>query len=737
MDDAVPGEWDGALYERYTAVASRLLERDGRLRDARAEWTQFFVDSHGDIFSDLGPADPRTELFLDSLYFDFVVDRLVEAAEREFGFTLENREATQNTDALSVRFGDLHGRILDAAGMELDRVAPVDGVDLLDADVGFLRTLYEEIVSREMRLALGEYYTPRGVAELTVSELSVDRVESASFLDPGCGSGVFLAVCIERKVDALGDRLSPAALVDAITDTVVGIDLNPVAVKSAKLTYLLSLLPLLSEGSVDRLEVPVFLTDALRLTRDDDITFQGQELDPVADHLVGNPPWIPWGDLPEPLRDAWRETHVDSLDLFPREGFTARLGHGNDDISVLFVWVCIAHYLVEGGTAGFVLKRDILRGPAGRLLRTQSVGARPLAVRHVHDFAELHPFGPDVGADAAVYTFAADVEPSFPVPVDSWGAGAGAPAFASADDIHGTLTREGGAVVPVEPDDPSSAWVPKAAERAALGECAHEIRHGFKDDAKDVFGLDRDQLAALEPDCVYPYISSRHLVRYGLFGHDLHLVPMRKANQDNEDELRGTCPATYEYLAANREALEDRSSTTLDGGPFYNVFGLGEYTWAPYKVVWCRLGFNPEFAVVSTVQDPDLGEKLVVPGDHFMFIPTVDREAAHFLCGLLNSAPYQRSLAGIASNGKSSLSKAVVSKLALPAYRDTGPSERLAELSMRAHDVVAHHTDGSKRAYDGRSIPELAALQSDMDALVEGLLSEDSAFPDPGRRASR
>jgi hypothetical protein len=159
--------------------------------------------------------------------------------------------------------------------------------------------------------------------------------------------------------------LPPDALVDAITDTVYGIDLNPVAVKAVKFTYLRSLLPVLAESDVDRLAVPVFLTDALGLTRDDDIRFEGARLDVTADHLVGNPPWITWGDLPASVRAAWRDRYVDRLGLSAHSGVETRLGHANDDVSVPFVWTCIHRYLAEGGDASVVLKRGLTTGPAG------------------------------------------------------------------------------------------------------------------------------------------------------------------------------------------------------------------------------------------------------------------------------------------------------------------------------------------------------------------------------------
>jgi hypothetical protein len=722
---------ESATYRAYTETARDLLATDEAFRAARETWETFFETSHGEVFADVAVEDPRNRLFVDALYYDFVVDRLVALCEHEFGFALVNREPRANTDALSVGFGALHDRV--AAGNPADALADplpdaLGAADLRDADTGFLRTLYESVVSRDLRLALGEYYTPRGVAELAVDALDADAPESATFLDPGCGSGVFLSVCIDEKISAMRGEAAPEDIVDAVTASVVGIDLNPVAVKSAKLNYLLSLLPVLDAADLDSVELPVFLTDALGLAHDGPVSFAGESFDPTADYLVGNPPWIPWSRLSETTKRRWRETYADSddLDLLPHEGLDSRLGHANDDISLPYVWVCIDRYLTADGGASFVLKRDVTKGPAGKLLRTLRVGDRPLALDRIHDFNTLRPFGEQVGANAAMYALRADADHSFPVDGTSWTErenAAGSPDFATAEAMRETLDTEQVDIVPVDETDSESAWVRADAERAALGECAHRIRHGVKDDAQDVFSISREEVGDLEPDLIYPYLKSRHVVKYGLFGHELRLVPLRKANEDNERELKGRYPETYRYLESHREALENRSSSWLKKGPFYNVFGLGEYTWRDYKVVWCRLGFKPHFAVVSTVEDEDVGEKPVVPGDHFMFVGTDSEAEAHFLCALLNSAVYQRSLDGVASEGKASLSKTVVSRLGLPEWEGTEVQRRLADLSMEAHEIVPEHTDISKRAYNEQTIPELEAIQAEIDRIVEDLVA--------------
>jgi hypothetical protein len=471
----------------------------------------------------------------------------------------------------------------------------------------------------------------------------------------------------------------------------------------------------------------VFLGDALGLAEDAPTT----GVEGAATVLLGNPPWIPWERLPDARKRRLRAGPVARLGLFDHEGATARLGHANDDLSLPFVWTCLDRYLDDEGVAAFVLKRDHLGGPAGRLLRSGRVGPRPLSIEHVHDFAAVDPFD-GVDAAAALYLFrvgapdpgsgdATGTEPEA-VPATVWEPTDCAADFDSLAGLRATLARTETGVRPVDPDDSAGPWHRTDAAVDALGDCAYRIRHGLKDDAKAVFSVDHDRLAELEPTHVYPYLRSKHVVKWGLFGHDRFLVPQRQAGADNERALARESPATYDYLTDHRERLEARGSSWFEAGPFYSLFGLGPYTWAPYKVVWCRLGFKPHFAVVSTVDDPELGEKTVVPGDHCMFVACDDEREAHYLCALLNAAPYQRCLRDLAGGGKAGLSKSVVSSVSLPAWEDTDRQNRLADLSRRAHAIVPNYTDCSKRAYNDRSIPELAAVEREIDAVATRFL---------------
>ncbi|MDS0299038.1 type I restriction endonuclease subunit M [Halogeometricum sp. S1BR25-6] len=763
------------LLDRYRA-ALRVRADDPPAADARESWRAFVDEHHGPVFDRLaddsdsrsanGPPeladDPdgvAREVFVRTLSFDFLLSTLSAAAEREFSVDVaparssasasdpdDDGGRSDSTPDLLAAFDAVH----DTVRSDLSAAARTEADETADAfvresDPAAVAELHRRTLPRTVRRAFGRYDTPAGLAELAVESVRTDETDAfrdALVLDPGCGAGAFLAAAARVKLDSADVDAdvdaNPSALAARVADSVRGFDVNPVAVRASRLALVLACRPLLRRDGVESFAPRVALADAVETTAAD-APLNGAR----ADVLLGNPPWLTWDSLTPRVKDRWREGPMadPDLDLFPHRGREARLGHANDDLSVPYVWTCVHRLLRDGGRAAFVLKRDLMTGPAGELLRRRRVGDRSLSMRRVHDFGSLSPFGREVDAGTALYRLNVGNSESAGAPADSavenadanveipatgWSRRDGTtPAFGSLSDLRRTLAAEETAFVAADPTTEASPWIRADAEREALGASEYRIRHGVKDDAKAVYALDRETIEAndIEPDHVYPYLKSKHVVKYGLFGHDRLLVPQRFAGEDNEATLRRETPNTYAYLDANRERLESRGSSWFDDGPFYSLFGLGPYTWADYKVVWCRLGYKPHFAVVSTVEDPLLGEKPVVPGDHCMFVGTDDEREAHYLCALLNSAPYQRCLRDISSGGKSSLSKSTVSRLAMPEWEASERQVALAEASLDAHGVVPNHVDCSKRAYNAKTVPELDAAQAHVDRLAERFLA--------------
>lgn len=121
--------------------------------------------------------------------------------------------------------------------------------------------IYESCVPRELRHALGEFYTPDWLADHGMDVLGWNHEND--LLDPTCGSGTFLLSALRKRIEAAkqGKRaMNPHAMLDGIW----GKDLNPLAVLAAKASLALFVLPYLSRKSPLRL--PVFLADAVNPT---------------------------------------------------------------------------------------------------------------------------------------------------------------------------------------------------------------------------------------------------------------------------------------------------------------------------------------------------------------------------------------------------------------------------------------------------------------------------------------
>lgn len=128
-----------------------------------------------------------------------------------------------------------------------------------------LKVLYESVIRPETRKKLGEYYTPDWLAEAMVEEVVTDPLETRT-LDPSCGSGTFLFHCARTYLAAAesrGDTLSQ--MLDGLTRHVIGMDLHPVAVTFARVTYLLAIgSERLTSSDRGEIHIPVYLGDSLQ-----------------------------------------------------------------------------------------------------------------------------------------------------------------------------------------------------------------------------------------------------------------------------------------------------------------------------------------------------------------------------------------------------------------------------------------------------------------------------------------
>jgi hypothetical protein len=132
-----------------------------------------------------------------------------------------------------------------------------------------LKVLYESVITAATRKRLGEYYTPDWLAERMVSTAIRSPLEER-VLDPSCGSGTFLFhACRHYLAAAEAKGMSLKAALSGLTHHVLGMDLHPVAVTLARVTYLLAIgRDRLLNPNRGPIQVPVYLGDAVQWKRE-------------------------------------------------------------------------------------------------------------------------------------------------------------------------------------------------------------------------------------------------------------------------------------------------------------------------------------------------------------------------------------------------------------------------------------------------------------------------------------
>lgn len=128
-----------------------------------------------------------------------------------------------------------------------------------------LKVLYESVIGQETRKRLGEYYTPDWLAYRIVHDLVIDPLKDR-VLDPACGSGTFLFHAVRLYIETAEKLKTPLpTILGNLTRHVMGLELHPVAVTLARVTYLLAIgRTRLIDPKRGPIQVPVYLGDSIQ-----------------------------------------------------------------------------------------------------------------------------------------------------------------------------------------------------------------------------------------------------------------------------------------------------------------------------------------------------------------------------------------------------------------------------------------------------------------------------------------
>ncbi len=174
------------------------------------------------------------------------------------------------------------------------------------------------------------------------------------------------------------------------------------------------------------------------------------------------------------------------------------------------------------------------------------------------------------------------------------------------------------------------------------GVCPYRWRQGMKHDAAKIMELDKkvsfylnklNEEVELEPDLVYSFLKSSDL-KGGIInsGRKYTIVTQKKIGQDTK-YIQKKFPKTFNYLQSKSDFFDKRKSSIYKGKPPFSIFGIGDYSFKPYKIAISGLYKKLRFTFVK----PDKNNKPIMLDDTCYFIGFDDKKEAEIIFNLLES----------------------------------------------------------------------------------------------------
>jgi len=462
-----------------------------------------------------------------------------------------------------------------------------------------------------LRRVRGDWQTPPRLARAVLEKVVDPRRPPRTILETTCGEGAFLVAAAEIAprarllgwdIDARYVRRARRALAGAIA-TIATADFFDVA----------------WENELAGLEEPILVT--------------------------GNPPWVTSAQL-----GALRATNAPlQRSVSGLRGLDAVTGKSNFDVSEWMILRLLEALRGRDATLAVLCKAAVARkviASAGR----RGLDLAPGGLWRID--AQTHF---DAAVDAVLFVAHAVAAAGTAVRWPVHAAFEAPRPVATLGVIDGVLVADARAF---------------ARTRALAGVCSPEWRSGVKHDCARVMELTRTGTGAwtnglgesvdVEPEVIHPLLKSSDIANGRSVPERAVIVPQHALGEDT-DRLKRDAPRAFRYLTRHRAQLEARQSSIYAGQPPFAIFGVGPYSFAPWKVAISGLYKRSVFTLVG----PHQGRPVVLD-DTCYFLAFDDARAAKRAAEALDSELAREFLsARIFWDNKRPITKSVLQSLDL------------------------------------------------------------------------
>lgn len=436
------------------------------------------------------------------------------------------------------------------------------------------------------------------------------------------------------------------------------------------------------------------------------------------DYVVGNPPWINWEYLPKSYRqqtkELWEKYRLTRTTKGPG------MGKVKKDMSMLFVARCLDKYTNDKGVLAFLIPFTVFKTHAGAGFRMFLAGFTnvPCKVLKIHDLVTLFPFE---SAENRTSLLVLEKSPKtqFPVHCITWNAQRSINQDEDLNNVKKITTQYELVFIPLK-NKPMNPWMQitlpayEGLEKM-IGSNSYEAHEGVKTAFNQIYWVkvleERDNRVLITNPCIpgqkkkikqvvhiiekellYPLLRGRDVKKWHAACSGLIVIPHDPKNGKplKEDILKIKYPHVYQYFYTFKKELENRSIHKLWGknNPFYSLYAISNYTFAPYKVVYKAIagkitGKFTEFAAAVVLSE----DKAIIPDASLMLIPVNNMLEAHYLTAILNSTIIKTAIASYAYEIGGYTH--ILEYIKIPKFNPQDPlHQKLSQLSQKAHEIA-------------------------------------------------
>ena len=565
---------------------------------------------------------------------------------RVFATYLELLSVKQQKPVMKIFGADISTFLIDFFKTNLKKISAVKDANKLLEDISGIKGFFnkeEEFTELKSKMeghiaafeapdrrAYGDFQTNEDLASKIVEHIQTGGLSPRFMVEPTCGKGQFILAALKHF---------------PTLEKVVGIEIYYPYVWEAKLG-ILELFLRKEHSCKPRIEIiheDIFSFDLGKLAKDNKH---------LSTLVIGNPPWVTNSEL--------STLNVDNLpeksNFKHHKGIEAITGKGNFDIGEFISIQILKNFDTSEGTFAFLVKSSVVKN----ILHEQERSKYKIAHIRKLNIDTKKEF--NVSVDACLFLTSFNSSPEYTCRETD---------FYSQEDITEFGWYKGKFVYSIKEYN---------KVESLDGKSPFVWRQGMKHDCSKIMELDQanghfingfKEEVMPEQSLLYGLLKSSDLKNEVIRSYrKTTIVTQKKVGQDTS-YIKREYPKTYQYLNKNRAWFDKRKSSIYKGKPPFSIFGIGDYSFAKYKVAISGMYKRTTFSLVLPEND-----KPLMLDDTCYFVGFETIEEAKMTQKILNSTRVQSFLKAIIfSDAKRPITKDVLMRIDIRKAYDMLDSE--------------------------------------------------------------